>query len=349
MIQNFKNSKYTLLALALLLSVQSFAQKGLFSRKNVVNQYSTIGVGGGSSHYFGDLAPYSKFYYGIYTNVRWNAHINYTRYFSPKMAAKVSFTYARIFGDDNKFSSRNINQMPAQYVRNLHFRNDLQEFTLSGIYNIMPQYGKGAKGRSNYMPYVSAGIGLYGHNPVARGAYYTNGELKQKPFVALKSLRTSGQGLPGSSTKPYSLVQPVMPIAIGIRVKINQNFDFTAEAGMRLTPFDYLDDVGAGNYPSSALLIANGYQTVDSPHSYRADEDYNALTGTPRILNFYTAVSALNSGIIPGGGVTPDGNAKNIYPESTSFRGTSKFDSYILTQFTISYVLSNHIKCPPVR
>jgi hypothetical protein len=90
-----------ILVLVMIVTTNTFAQKnGLFSKKNVLNQYATVGIGGGSSHYFGDLAPYSRFYYGIYTNVRWNGSINYTRFLNANAAARISYTYARLYGDD---------------------------------------------------------------------------------------------------------------------------------------------------------------------------------------------------------------------------------------------------------
>ncbi len=348
MMNPIKNTLFLVICFLSLHSGNLFAQKGLFSRQKVVNQYATVGIGGGSSHYFGDLAPYTYAYHGIYTNVRWNASMNYTRFLTPNAAARVSFSYARLAGDDYNFSQRNLEKMAGNYLRNLHFRNDLQEFTLSGLFNILPQYGKGAKGRSAMMPYVAIGVGLYGHNPKARAAAdFTgpNGELEKQPWTSLKPLRTSGQGLPGYSTKPYSLVQPVMPIAIGIRLKINQNFDFTAEAGIRITPFDYLDDVGGGEYPAKSLLASVG-GNQSSDFSYRAGEDYSALKLTNRIAPFLIAAQTSGFTTVPGD--APSKNSENFYPYSTD-RGSKRIDSYILTQFTISYVLSNNIKCPPIR
>jgi hypothetical protein len=357
MVKPNKNSLSLAICFFILISGSLFAQKGLFSRQKVVNQYATVGIGGGSSHYFGDLAPYKYAYYGIYTNVRWNGSINYTRFLTSNAAARVSFAYARLAGDDATFAQRNINKLAANYIRNLHFRNDLQEFTLSGLFNILPQYGKGAKGRSSFMPYIAVGVGLYGHNPKARGSVtdkttqaFINptdaGTPTRQPWTALKPLRTSGQGLPGYTTKPYSLVQPVMPIAIGLRMKINNNFDFTAEAGLRVTPFDYLDDVGLGSYPPRTLLSSTGgNQSAD--FSYRADEDYNAKTLELRLVKFWEAANIVTNGT-SGSSSPPSTNAGNIY-DYTKDRGTKRIDSYILTQFTISYILSNNIKCPPIR
>jgi hypothetical protein len=341
--------KFFILILISLVHLKGFSQKGLFSRQKVVNQYATVGIGGGSAHYFGDLAPYRQFYHSFYTNVRWNAGINYTRFLTSNVAARVSFNYARLLGDDYSFSQRNLEKMDDLFLRNLHFRNDIQEFTLTGLFNILPQYGKGPKGRSNIMPYVGVGIGLFGHNPKARPQAEFNsatGTLERQNWTALKQYRTTGQGLPGSTAKSYSLVQPVMPISIGLRVKINNHFDFTAEAGLRLTPFDYLDDVGGGTYPAKGLLAGTIGPTAEAL-SYRATEDYHALSLENRI-SLYQQVASLKGQTV-GGSTIPSLNAENIY-NHTNQRGNSRRpDSYILTQFTISYILSNSIKCPPTR
>lgn len=342
-----------------LILAQSFGQKkeGIFSRKKIVNQYSTVGIGGGSSHYFGDLAPLEFAYYGLYTNVRWNGTINYTRHLNENIAARASFTYARIFGDDYTFSKNNISNatLAAHNIRNLHFRNDLQEFVLSGIYNLLPQYGKGAKGRSKIMPYISAGIGIYGHNPKAINRVDTIDLYQGDPqWVKLKPFNTSGQNMPASTVKNYSLVQFVAPIAVGIRAKISKSWDLTVEAGYRWTPTDFLDDVGNTSYPD--LTNLPNYSTTNAHlMSYRADEDF--LSGNPkyrgnnRISEYLNAVPVvLPSQPVPTGS-SPSTNAKSFYDPNNpdSLRGAKGSDSYLLFQVTLNYVLSNNIKCPVIR
>lgn len=328
----------------------SFAQNGLFSRKKVINQYATVGLGGGTSHYFGDLAPYSYAYYGIYTNVRWNANINYTRFLTSNFAARVSLSYIRLAGDDYTFAKRNINALAGNFIRNLSFRNDVKEFTLTGLYNLLPTYGKGAKGRAQFMPYAGIGVGLYAHNPMAREPVdFRTNRAQKGPWIPLKPLNTSGQGLIDSSIKPYSLVQPVIPIVLGLRFKINQNFDFTAEAGFRYTPFDYLDDVGAVNYPSfNALYNSPNSGEKGAIMSYRGSEDnpandYLAL----RTSLFLQAAQVLGAPI--SNGSAPSNSATSVYGYDKARANSIKFDTYIVTQFTISYVLSNNIKCPVIR
>jgi hypothetical protein len=349
MITSIKKPIIAISLFLIMIGNASFAQNGLFSRKKVINQYATVGLGGGTSHYFGDLAPYSKAYYGIYTNVRWNASANYTRFLTNNLAARVSLSYIRLAGDDYTFAKRDISKMAANYLRNLSFRNDVKEFTVTGLYNVLPTYGKGAKGRALFMPYVGIGIGLFSHNPVAREPVtFPGGTATKGPWTSLRPLNTSGQGLVGSNLKQYSLVQPVVPIVLGLRFKINQNFDFTAEAGFRYTPFDYLDDVGSTSYPSlTALASSPNGGPLAARMSYRAGEDNAANTLDDRLFLFLQAANEF--GAVTGAGTAPNNSATSVYPYS-SLRGNSiKFDSYIVTQFTISYVLSNNIKCPVIR
>jgi hypothetical protein len=201
------------------------------------------------------------------------------------------------------------------------------------------------------MPYGAVGIGIYGHNPKARGAITTQFDpITNEPILqgweALKPLNTSGQGIPGYTLKTYSLVQPVMPIALGLRVKINSNFDFTAEAGVRLTPFDYLDDVGNTSYPSKSLMVSN-YGPEAAAFSYRAGEDYAANSGNLRLVNFIQAATLIDPNVDLNN-LAPSNTPESVYGYSR-MRGSKRIDSYILTQFTLSYVLSNNIKCPVIK
>ena len=321
--------------------LEANAQLNIFSNKNKMYQYSTVGIGGGSSHYFGDLSPYGTFYYGLITNVRWNGTINYTRHFTSRVAARVSFTYARIAGDDFTYAKKNLDRFYGFYMRNLHFRNDIKEFTISGIFNLLHTDAKGLKGRNLVMPYAVAGIGFYAHNPKARESATdaTNGTYKGLGnWIPLKDLETSGQGLGAPNPKPYSLVQLVVPVGLGLKIRVNQKFDINLEGGFRLTPFDYLDDVGASPYPTGlgspeAVAFSNRYA-----------ENYSAVTGKSRIDDFQNIV--VNRYGAPAG-QTPFANGLGY--STGAVRGAPRWDSYFLTQITVSYVIGDGVKCPPIR
>ncbi len=342
-------------SIVLLATQENFAQSGIFSKKNKLNQYSTLGIGGGSSHYFGDLSPYQYFYYGLITNVRWNATINYTRQLSPQVAARVGFTWARIAGDDYTYSQHNIDKFFQPFLRNLHFRNDIKEFTLTGLFNLLPQYSKGPQGRSAIMPYTFIGFGFYAHNPQARDVATVNpatGAVTLGGWTNLKDKQTSGQGINPTAPKAYSLIQPVVPLGLGLKIKINEKFDLGIEGGLRITPFDYLDDVGKSDYPDPASLAAISPLSV--AFANRAGEDYSAMTGSSRLKDFFniTTDPVKMTPYIGGalaGNPTPALNGTSIVGYPNSARGSKRWDSYFTTQLTLSYVISSPIKCPPIK
>ena len=336
-------------SLVLLITEENFAQGGMFSKKNKINQYSSIGIGGGSSHYYGDLSPYSTFYYGLYTNVRWNATINYTRQLSPQFAARVSFTWARILGDDYNYSQNNLGKFHSYYLRNLHFRNDIKEFSLSGLFNLLPQSGKGQQGRSAFMPYAVLGIGFYGHSPKARGAATIdpNGNTVLGEWLNLKELQTSGQGVDPTMPKSYSLLQVVFPAGLGVKMKLTEKLDINFEGGLRITPFDYLDDVGGTSYPNPATLAP--VSPLGAELSNRSGEDIAARTGKDRVPVFADVITqAPYNAAVGSPRPSTNGNQYVGYSAGT-MRGSPRWDSYFVTQITINYIIGSTIKCPPIK
>ena len=333
-------------SIVLLATQENFAQSGIFSKKNKLNQYSTVGIGGGSSHYFGDLSPYRYFYYGLITNVRWNGTVNYTRQLSSQVAARVGFTWARIVGDDYTYSQRNLTKFYQPFLRNLHFRNDIKEFTLTGLFNLLPQYSKGPQGRSRIMPYTFIGFGFYAHNPQAKADVGTLSTpyIQDIQWVNLKEQQTSGQGIVPNAPKAYSLIQPVFPVGMGIKVKLNEKFDLGLEGGFRITPFDYLDDVGKTDFPNPDDL--SPISPLGAILSNRAGEDIAARTGASRVADFANiAINILGV----AGSPTPSQNGTALFGYPNSARGTQRWDTYFTTQITLSYVITSQIKCPPIK
>lgn len=331
-----KNKIYFITIAIAFLSVNfAFGQFGdLFKRSK--DSYSTVGLGGGSSHYFGDLSAYKTFYYGIYSNVRWNGTLNYTVQLNPKFSARAAFTYARIFGNDATYGwsiadSRTQNAR----LRNLHFRNDLMEFTTMGLFTLLPLKERKSKNIPlQWSPYVGIGIGITSNDPKARGSIQDNngnirfdpgtGNVFLQPWQSLRSEMNEGQ------TKVYSSIVPVFPISLGIKTKLNPNWILSLEGSFRLTFSDYLDDVASGQYQMSKEL------------SYRADEDYYALTGQPRAEDFR---KALGSG--HPANAFPWPYARGVVSGQRSAEGKMK-DGYILTQITLNYILTSRVKCPPI-
>jgi hypothetical protein len=291
--------------------------------------YSVVSFGGGTSTYFGDLAGYGRAPKALITLPRWNINLAYTRHFTPKLSARVSFTYARIVGDDYTFNKDDITKAAAQFARNLHFRNDLKEFSVVGIYSLQAD-GRDATKRAKLTPYIFLGVGLVAHSPEAQTPVTANADSSRR-WVKLQPLNTEGQGQPGYS-QPYSLIALAVPMGLGVRYKLNENFNLSAEIGFRYVSTDYLDDVG-GNYPPDPNVLTGLARTMSDrrlePFAARANEDRTALS--QQIID-------------SGGGL----NFSETVRTSISRIPVLK-DSYLLTNFQLQYVIPYKIKCPPIR
>ncbi|MEZ0538590.1 DUF6089 family protein [Fibrella arboris] len=303
--------------------------------------YSEVGFGAGTSTYFGELAGYGQPLKSLFTLPRWNAGVMYTRHFTPRLGVRASFTWARITGDDYTYAKGNPVEYAAQFARNLHFRNDLKEFALTGIYDFIPG-GRTPRDRPKLTPYALLGIALVAHNPKALTGRVAPGQPDStQRWVALQPLGTEGQGQPGYA-KPYSLVTISIPVGIGVRYKLNENWNLAAEVRMTPTFSDYLDDVGGG-YPNPADLatplaraFSNRAFATDASGNTVIKELYAARTGDSRQAGLNQIASA---------GISPDALTER---GGTSARIPLK-DSYLLTSFQIHYIIPAKIKCPPIR
>ncbi len=304
------------------------AHEGLAQRRPNAQflPYSEVGFGAGTSTYFGDLAGYRQAYKALFTLPRWNASLMYTRHFTPNFAARVGFTWARITGDDYTFNNGNIAQNGVFFTRNLHFRNDLKEFAITGIYQFTPD-GHSANHRAPLTTYIFGGVALVAHSPEARLPVSERADSSRR-WVKLQPLGTEGQGQPGYA-KPYSLVTVAIPVGIGIRYALNESFNLAAEIGYRYTFSDYLDDVG-GPYANP-----NDLQGLAKIFGNRTGETIAARANVDRTAGIQQAQAA---GIDPA--QTGRGGASVKLPLK---------DSYLLTSFQIHYIIPGKIRCPPVR
>lgn len=336
--RNFKYP-FSLLILFTILTVSntSFAQV----RKSF-QRYSTVGIGAGTSHYIGDLAPYSTFYKSIYSNVRYNVGINYETYLSPNFSARLSATHIRLFGNDATYGGTNDFGKGTNKLRNLHFRNDMVEFSAMGIYNFVP-FSDRKRGKQ-FSPFIGAGIALLSHTPKAKGSIQDKTNFSLKPNEDGKYLTQKYEALKpmhnnlfeDGRVASYGSIAFAIPVTVGVKARLNQKLTLGLEANYRLALTNYLDDVGNAGYNFASEI------------SYRADEDYNPITAIPRDQIFRDAATA--AGHIVTDGYFPSSGSNLVYPK-TNKRGTNSLglDSYITTQISLSYNISNKVKCPPIR
>ena len=292
--------------------------------------YSSIGFGGGHAHYNGELVKYSN-PGDVFRNIRWNGSIDYTRYFTRRFSARLGFSYVRLFGDDNNFTSSKDGFL---YTRNFHFRNDVKEFSLTGILNLTDG-GKDFKRRpSGIRPYIFGGIAIFAHDPKAKAPTEFGGGWER-----LQPLSTEGQGLPGYDLKPYSLVQVAVPFGIGLRYKITERLDVSAEIGLRITFTDYLDNVG-GNYPDMAdlpsdLARAMANRTLETTGAYSGKDRKAILSGFLNTNYGFPLTGDPFAQPIPG------------FSERGDQSGSpDRQDSYVISVFKINYIIASKDKCP---
>ncbi|MHA8061557.1 hypothetical protein PQG22_09800 [Aquirufa beregesia] len=288
------------------------------SPKNPFKAHSSFSFGAGSSTYLGDISPAMTLMDVGGKALRWNAGVQYTRHFKKHVSIQGSFTYIRIAGDDNYFDPAG--RFEPSYGRNLHFRTDMQELSLIGIYEILGNEENLPK-RRTLSPYVYVGLsGLY-FNPQARKPVTdldANGNPIQKPFEDWQTYKNEGV--------EYSKITGAIPFGFGIRYKLNHSFDIGFDFGYRISFSDYLDDVTDNRYDFVQSRLAN-FQPLP-PFALRNSEQYAANTLADR-RPYLLQVAQGNT----------SGNPPLIAKGS---------DQYFTTQIRLIYHLKNKIDCPPL-
>jgi len=353
---SFKRALLLFSVLFILLSILStpcFAQS-FFSKlfksdgtrqKSMYEKHSDISFGIGTANYYGDLAPFSRPIQSTLQNISWNLGVDFTRHFAPHFSGRVSLTWLRLTGDDNKFEG--VTGLEHLYMRNTHFRNDVQELALTGIYNLIPE-SRSFHNRPKVNPYLLAGFAIFHHNPEAKvPTNYTGSEASPDEWVSLQPLHTEGQGLPGYTDQPYNLVNANLHFGAGIKYKLNSNWDVGFEVGIRYTFTDYLDDVG-GYFAKKSDLAA--FSSLSAAMGHRENEKTAAWTGRDReafARAYYTKINPKYSdpNLFPIGSFPElDGTNGGVRNSSSKLN-----DMYILTNFKIIYHVTPSIKCPVIR
>ncbi len=307
--------------------------------KSIFIPYSTVGFGVGTSNYYGDMAAYSRPLASTFKMMRWSVGANYARHFTPRLGARASFTWARIAGDDFKMNNAPKYQTNILFARNLQFRNDLKEFSLQGIFNLIPD-NRSYDRRPQFGAYLFGGIAMTAHNPKT---LYVDAD-GNKDWVKLQKLGTEGQGNEGYA-KPYSLVQFAIPVGIGLRYKINARFDISAELGFRFTSTDYLDDLH-GNYADPALFTNDPVAFALSNRAYEPTSVKKGKDRIPGLKNFVQFNYNIPDAQDPFSEMQAQGFAA---PGSGRGNSPTLNDSYLTGMIHLHYIIPSQVKCPPLK
>jgi hypothetical protein len=217
--------------------------------------YNTVSVQLNAMNYFGDVVPESDFTSLRFKSTRPNIGVTYMHRFTPRISVRGGFAWGRLTGDDAKSASQDEADNYPRFIRNLSFRNDIKELSAVGVFDLFENRGTYLK-RADFSPYGFVGVAVFAHNPKAEvpGGF---GLPNSGTFVALQPLGTEGQHAANASTQgypdPYSRIQIAIPFGLGVKYKLDKNWDLGFEIGWRKTFTDYLDDV-SGNYADPADL-----------------------------------------------------------------------------------------------
>ncbi|HZB14004.1 MAG TPA: DUF6089 family protein, partial [Chryseolinea sp.] len=166
---------------------------------------------------------------GDFGRLRPNVAFGAEYYMNSRLSLRAELTYFQLRGSDKDADDD-------RWERNLSFKSGNVELSVMGAINLSPM-GIRFYQRSALNLHAFAGIGVLYFNPKA--------ELDGKTY-ALQPLQTEG--------KKYSRIQPVIPLGVGARIRLDPFFNILVEGGYRFTFTDYLDDVSIRRYPDGATL-----------------------------------------------------------------------------------------------
>ena len=196
-----------------------------------------IGYQIGTGYYIGDLNPTSPL-----TN---RFHISQGCYFRNNFNSRVSIRlqlmdgYVEAWDEDSEVTwAQN---------RNLHFRNRIKEYSITGEINYIDhEIGNSSHRLTGFL---TTGLALFTHDPESMDSYGN--------WQPLRPLGTEGQGWV-DGVEYYQLSGVALPFGMGFKINLSSAISFQAEWGMRKTWTDYLDDVSTTYVNSIDQRIERG-------------------------------------------------------------------------------------------
>jgi hypothetical protein len=302
-------------------------KKSNFSKEK---RYYSLGFSVSALNYYGDLAPNPGRFSTDISFTRPAIGFSYLNRLGPRFSVTGGFMYGTLKGSD--FSSANENDArngKFRYYRNLSFRNRIKELSAVASYDLFENQTT-YMSRAKWTPFAFAGIAIFHHNPQALApAVGLDGSplAEAGEWVKLRNIGTEGQHadlLPTDANygiKPYNLIQFAIPMGVGVRFKVHDVVDFSAELGFRYLFTDYVDDVSR-NYVDLGVLDSELARAL----SYRSNE----LTKPDIARQPIVARNGVTYDVIEGYG--------HEYP--TNIRGNkSNKDIFMVTTFRVTYIM----------
>ncbi|MBV6641592.1 MAG: hypothetical protein KI791_12775 [Cyclobacteriaceae bacterium] len=207
-----------------LLLVLSFftATSQNFKSWKYLDRYYSLQVGTGKNIYFGELKHNYKLQEGLsHVNVGVEARL------TSRLAARSELYGFILNGNDNKAADSTYARQ-----RNLSFNSVNAELNLQAVF-FFKSYNGDFYRRDPFDPYITGGIAMTYFSPRAK---------YQGETYKLREFNTEGVN--------YAPITMAFPIALGVKLRMNEFINFNIEASYRITLTDYLDDVSA-TFPTS--------------------------------------------------------------------------------------------------
>lgn len=199
-----------------------------------------VGAFAGIAAYSGDVNPtltsrFKDFTPSIGLTTRTNL--------SKHLGVRVGLTYLKLKGDDENYESRQ--------SRDFNFNTNLVELSILGEWEPLgaSRYFTDAEGNVNMdkliSPYLFAGVGLMGGG---LNTNFSNYPGKNEQIIAgIKKDRAYGNSLLGVS----------LPIGLGVKFDLSQNFTLAVEGSIRGSFTDYLDGISFSASPEAKDIYMN--------------------------------------------------------------------------------------------
>jgi len=228
---------YVILMLSIFSSLSSNAQYGTGGAP-----FSEAGISIGPSNFLGDLGgnigkgtTFLKDNNFSMTKIMVGAHL--TLYPRDFYGIRFAMNLGSIEGDDAVISGKG-GLEEARKFRNQNFRSSIFEVMAVGeLYPTVFFEEDATDVYHKIRPYGVLGVGVFHFNP--KGLDPATGQ-----WVELQPLHTEGQGFPEyPDRKEYKLWQLNIPMGIGVKYFVSENFSLSLEVLHRKTFTDYIDDV----------------------------------------------------------------------------------------------------------
>lgn len=311
-------------------------------------KYSYLAFSVNAMNYLGDIAPKASWGSTKVGFTRPGFSGSYGYRFGPRYTLQGSLSYGRLQSDDFKVADPNGDDSKYRYIRNAHFKNDIWELSAIAIFDLYKNNGSYLS-RVEFTPFIFIGGSFYHHNPKARvpdeyilpadpGAHYAFENAGD--WVELQPLGTEGQNASLLETdanygsNPYKLWQFAIPVGLGIRYRLNDALDISADISFRILFTDYIDDVSK-NYVDLDVLDSDLARALSN-----RTRDALSATGDPR------DISGWNTTIITGRNGTDYEVINGFGHEHPSNKrgGSAVNDMFYVTSIRVAYIIGGRFR-----